>query len=96
MEVNNALVIRLSELARLDFDPESLEEIKKDLSQMIAFVDKLKELDTEGIEPLIHMSGNVNMLRPDHVQGSVSRDEALKNAPSHDRVFFKVPRVIKT
>ena len=62
---------------------------------MISFIEKLKELNTDGVAPLLHMSSNVNMLRDDVVQGSVSREEALKNAPDTDGTFFKVPKVIK-
>ena len=62
---------------------------------MIAFVEKLNELELDGVEPLLHMSEEVNVLREDEVKGSVSRDEALKNAPLHDDQFFKVPKVIK-
>ena len=62
---------------------------------MIGFVEKLNELDLENVEPLLHMSGEVNVLREDEIEGSVSRSEALKNAPLHDEQFFKVPKVIK-
>ena len=61
---------------------------------MIHFVEKLNELDTTGVEPLLHMSSNVNVLREDIEEGSVSRAEGLKNAPSSDGIFFKVPKVI--
>ena len=95
MEVNDALVDKLSQLARLKFDASEKEEIKKDLQKMIAFVDKLNELDLTDVEPLVHMSDEVNVLREDEVKGSISREEALKNAPQHDEKFFKVPKVIK-
>ena len=79
----------------LQFDESEKEEIKSDLQKMIGFVDKLKELDTAGVEPLLHMSPNVNVLREDVVENMVSREEALKNAPLHDEQFFNVPKVIK-
>ena len=81
MEVNDALVDKLAHLARLKFNASEKEEIKKDLQRMIAFVEKLNELDTTGVEPLLHMSDEVNVLREDEVKGSISREEALKNAP---------------
>ncbi len=96
MEVNDALVDKLAHLSRLQFNEQERQEIKSDLQRMIAFVEKLDELDLEGVEPLLHMSDEVNVLREDRVQGSVSREEALKNAPSHDDQFFKVPKVINT
>ncbi len=95
MEVNDELVEKLAHLSRLQFNDEEKQEIKKDLQKMIVFVEKLNELDLEGVEPMLHMSDEVNVLREDVVKGSVGRAEALKNAPSHDDQFFKVPKVIK-
>ena len=95
MKVNDELVDKLANLARLQFNAEEKEEIKNDLQKMIGFIDKLNELDTTGVEPLLHMSDNVNILREDEVQGSISREDAFKNAPLHDEQFFKVPKVIK-
>lgn len=95
MEVNDALVEKLAHLARLKFDGPEKESIKNDLQKMIRFVEKLNELDTTGVEPLLHMSSNVNVLREDEVKGSISRQEGLKNAAVHDEQFIKVPKVIK-
>jgi len=94
MEVNIALVDKLANLARLQFAEEEKELIRQDLQRMIGFVDKLNELNTEGVEPLLHMTEAVNMLREDVVEGSVPRETALKNAPATDGVYFKVPKVI--
>lgn len=95
MEVNDALVDKLANLARLKFDADEKEGIKNDLQKMIQFVEKLNELDTTGVEPLLHMSDNVNVLRADEVKGSISREKGLQNAAVHDEQFFKVPKVIK-
>ena len=95
MNVNDELVDKLANLARLEFNVQEKEEIKNDLQQMIGFIDKLNELDTTGVEPLLHMSGNINILREDEVRGTISREDALRNAPLHDEQFFKVPKVIR-
>jgi aspartyl-tRNA(Asn)/glutamyl-tRNA(Gln) amidotransferase subunit C len=95
MEVNDILVDKLANLARLQFNDTEKENIKHDLQRMIHFVEKLNEVDTTGVEPLLHMSEQVNILRADEVKGSVSRTEGLQNAPVHDDEFFKVPKVIK-
>ena len=89
------LVDKLANLAKLKFNATEKEEIKNDLQKMIAFVEKLNELDTTGVEPLLHMTNEVNVLREDEVRGSVTREEALRNAPLHDEQFFKVPKVIR-
>jgi aspartyl-tRNA(Asn)/glutamyl-tRNA(Gln) amidotransferase subunit C len=95
MIVNDELIDNLAELACLEFTAAEKEELKKDLGRMINFIDKLNELDTTGIEPQLHMSEEINTLRADVLEGSVSREEALKNAPLTDGIFFKVPKVIK-
>ena len=95
MNVNDELVDKIANLARLKFSPEEKEDIKNDLQQMIGFIDKLNELDTTGVEPLLHMSENVNVLREDEVTGTIGREEAFLNAPLHDEEFFKVPKVIR-
>ena len=95
MEVNDKLIEKLSDLSRLKFNNEEKEEIKKDLQQMISFIDKMNEVDTTDVEPLLHMTNEVNILREDEVKGMISQEDALKNAPVHDDNFFKVPKVIK-
>lgn len=95
MEVNDQLVDKLSRLSRLQFSEQDKQAIRTDLERMIGFVEKLNELELTGIEPLLHMSREVNVLREDIVKGSVSRTEALKNAPAKDEQFFLVPKVIK-
>ena len=95
MQVDDALIDKLARLSMLRFNDEEREQIKRDLEKMIGFVDKLKELDTSGVEPLLHMSNNVDVLREDIPGPMLSRQEALQNAPDQDGVFFKVPKVIK-
>lgn len=95
MDVNDAIVDKLANLARLKFDESEKESVKNDLQKMIRFVEKLNELDTTGVAPLLHMSGNVNVLRTDEVSGSIAREAGLTNAAVHDAHFFKVPKVIK-
>ena len=95
MLVNDELVEKLAHLARLEIKPEERENLKEDFQKMIAFIEKLNELDTTGIEPLLFMTDEVNVLREDVVIPSITREEALMNAPVKDEAFFKVPKVIK-
>ena len=95
MEVNDAMVDKLAHLSRLQFNETEKAEIKNDLQRMIEFVEKLNELNVDDVQPMLFMSDEVNVLREDEIKGSVSREEALKNAPLHDEQFFKVPKVIK-
>lgn len=95
MEVNDEMIDKLSHLSRLEFSDTEKQSIRQDLERMIGFVEKLNELNLENVEPLLHMSGEVNVFREDKVHGSVSRAEALQNAPLHDTQFFQAPKVIK-
>lgn len=95
MEVNDVLIDKLANLAKLKFDPQEKDAIKDDLEKMIGFIKKMDELDTTGVEPLLHMSPNVNVLREDVIQGSISNAEVLKNASVSASPYFIVPKVIK-
>jgi len=95
MEVNDALVQQLADLARLEFNQEEKSEIKGDLQRMITFVEKLNELDTTEVEPLLHLTEDYNVFREDAVIPSISREEGLLNAPSRNDQYFKVPKIIK-
>ena len=95
MEITTQTVDKLSNLAQLQFSETDKEEIKADLNKMIGFIEQLEKIDTTGVEPLLHISDAVNVLREDKIAGSISREEALLNAPSSDGQFFTVPKVIK-
>ncbi|HLI94430.1 MAG TPA: Asp-tRNA(Asn)/Glu-tRNA(Gln) amidotransferase subunit GatC [Puia sp.] len=95
MEVNDELIANLANLARLEFDATEKAQIRVDLQRMIEFVERLGELDTTGVEPLLHLSCETDVLRDDVPGGSANRDEVLSNAPSTDGVYFKVPKVIR-
>jgi len=95
MEVNDALVQQLADLARLDFSEAEKAGIQQDLQRMITFVEKLSELDTTSVKPLLFLTENYNVFREDKVIPSVTREEALQNAPSANDQYFKVPKVIK-
>ena len=95
MEINNKLIHDIAKLSRLNFDNNSAEKMKEDLQKILDFIDKLNEIDTDGIEPLIYMSEEVNVLRSDDISQETTQKEALKNAPQKDSDYFKVPTVLK-
>ena len=95
MEVNNKLIKDIAKLSKLKFDDSAEEQIKIDLKKMLAFVNKLNEINTEGINPLIYISEEINVLREDKVIEKTSQEDALKNAPGKDSDYFKVPTVLK-
>jgi len=94
MSVSRKDVEHIAELARLKFNDEELENFTNQLNEILTYVDKLNELNTENVEPLSHPIENNNVFRDDKVKPSVSKEEALKNAPEKDENFFRVPKVI--
>lgn len=95
MKVNLSLIDKLSDLAKLEFAEAQKQEVLEDLNRMVDFVDKLKEIDVTGTEPLIYMTEVENVLREDVVVMEISKEEALQNAPLADSDYFKVPKVLK-
>jgi len=94
MKIDSKTVDKLAELAKLEFDEEGKKEIIKDLSRMVEFVEKLGEIDTSGVEPLIYLSEDTNVMRDDIVKQEITQQQALKNVPVKDSDYIKVPKVI--
>ncbi|MFA5805396.1 MAG: Asp-tRNA(Asn)/Glu-tRNA(Gln) amidotransferase subunit GatC [Melioribacteraceae bacterium] len=94
MSVTKKDVEYIAELARLKFKEAELESFTHQLNEILSYVDKLNELDTENVEPLSHPVENINVFRNDELKQSISTEEALKNAPDKTEEFFKVPKVI--
>ena len=95
MKIDKKIVEKLADLSKLEFDDKSREEIINDLNKMLAFVEKLNEVDTTNVEPLIYMTDEVNVLREDDVHHDITQKDALKNAPKKDSDYFKVPKVLR-
>lgn len=95
MKIDKELLNKIAHLARLEFDEETAEEMMTDMSKIITWVEKLNEVDTDGVEPLTTMSHEVNVLREDLVKPHLSHERALKNAPQKDSDYFRVPKVLE-
>ncbi len=87
-------VDEIAHLARLEFNDDAKQGIITDMNRMLDFVEKLNELNTDTIEPLIYMTQEQNVLREDVPQVTLTQKEALKNAPQKDTDYFKAPKVI--
>lgn len=94
MPVTKKDVEYIANLAKLRFNDEELDNFTHELNEILNYVEKLNELDTNNIEPLSHPIENVNVFREDQLKPSIDREEALRNAPSSTEEFFKVPKVI--
>ncbi len=94
MKITEEIVDHIAHLARLQFEGDSKQTIQQDMENIISFMDTLSEVDTEGVEPLIFMSVEVNVLREDVAVISISHEEAIKNAPKKDSDYFRIPKVL--
>lgn len=95
MSIDKNTVKKIAALAKLEFDEAGEISIQNDLTKMLNFINKLNELDTQGVEPLVYLLDEKPTLREDVVVQKINQQEALKNAPNKDSDFFKVPKVIK-
>lgn len=95
MKIDSETVDKIAHLARLEVTPEEKETLIQDMSRILDFMAKLNEVDTEGVEPLIYMTHEVNALREDEVRQTITHEEALKNAPEHNEDYFLVAKVIE-
>lgn len=95
MKIDKETLHKLAHLARLELDPGMEKEMLSSLSEILTWVEKLNELDTKDVEPLVSMSYELNALREDKVTEELPRAEGFHNAPLHDAKFFIVPKVIE-
>lgn len=95
MSVTKKEVEKIAELARLKFDEKELEGFTNDMNKILGYVEKLNQLNTESVEPLSHPNESSNVFREDEFTPSITKEDALKNAPDRNEKFFKVPKVIQ-
>ena len=85
----------VARLARLELTPEEEQKIGAQLSSILGYIEKLKEVDVSGVEPTAHAFPLVNVMRPDEVRPSLSTGEALANAPAQAGGLFIVPKIVE-
>lgn len=85
----------MAHLARIEIDPAKEEAYIRDMEEILTWVEKLNELDTEGVEPLVNMSFEMNAFREDVPGDHLEHERALKTAPAKDADYFRVPKVLE-
>lgn len=95
MSVTKKEVEKIAELAKLKFSESELENFTHQLNDILKYIEKLNELNTDNVEPLSHPVEKTNVFREDKLKPSINTEEALKNAPLADENYFKVPKVIQ-
>jgi aspartyl-tRNA(Asn)/glutamyl-tRNA(Gln) amidotransferase subunit C len=93
--ISRADVEHVARLARLSLSEAELERMREQLSAILQYIDKLRALDTDSVEPTAHAVPLVNVMREDEVEPCFPRDEMLANAPDRAGEFFRVPRIIE-
>jgi len=88
-------VEHVANLARLEFNEEEKKRLAEQLGEILDYIDQLNELDTAEIEPTSHAIPVKNVVRPDAVKPSLTRDDALANAPSNVDGLFEVPKIVE-
>ena len=94
MKITEEIVDHVAHLSRLEFEGESKQAITEDLERIVNFMEKLQEVDTDNVEPLIFMTKEINHLRDDVAKVTVTQDQALQNAPKADSDYFRIPKVL--
>ena len=94
MKIDIKTIEKLASLSKLSFTKEELDLISKDMSKMVNFINQLDEIDTEGVEPLIHLNEEFNNWREDEIKEMLDLKEALSNSPIKDSTYFKLPKVL--
>lgn len=95
MNIDSALLHKLGRLARLEIRPEQEDQLRGDLEKMIGFVEKLNEVDTTGVAPLLHLTRSEQQQREDRAAAPMSAQNAVAPAAQKDAPYFIVPKVIQ-
>lgn len=95
MNIDKNTIYKVADLARIEIREEELEDLTVDMNKILTFMEKLNELDTTGVKPLVYMNPEVNVWREDVVKQEISVEDGLKNAALHNEEFFFVPKILE-
>jgi aspartyl-tRNA(Asn)/glutamyl-tRNA(Gln) amidotransferase subunit C len=94
MKITEETVDHIAHLARLEFIGDKKQAIQQDMEMILTFMEKLNEVNTDAVEPLIFMNTEVNKLREDVAVDTITQEEGLRNAPKKDSDYFRIPKVL--
>ena len=95
MTIDLKTIKHISKLSRISVDDEKAKKLAGDMNSIFDFIEKLKELDTDNVEPLTSVAETTLKLRVDEVKSGNIREDVLKNSPDENEDFFVVPRVVE-
>ena len=94
MAIEESVLLKLEKLSKLRLSEEERSEVRVDLDKILSMINKLDEVDTKGIKPLIYIHEESNVLRADATNDMIDTEEGLKNAPKRIGNYFAVPKII--
>ena len=95
MIIDKQTVYKVADLARIAVKDEDIDHLTQEMNKVLTFMEKLNELDTTGVEPLVFVNEDVNVFRDDVVNYPITKEEVLMTAPITDADYFKVPKFVK-
>lgn len=95
MNLDAKTIYKIADLARIHIDEKEVDELIPEMNKILSFMEKLNELDTADVKPLVYMNESNNVFREDIVKQEISTADGLKNAARHTDQFFMVPKIIE-
>jgi len=95
MNIDRKTIHKVADLARIAVKEEQVDNLIVEMSKILTFMEKLNELDTQHVEPLVYLNTEVNVFRDDVVKHEITVEEGLSNASKHNEEFFMVPKIIE-
>lgn len=95
MIIDKQTINKVADLARIAIEDKEVDTLIADMNKILTFMEKLNELDTTGVEPLVYMNHDENVWREDQVKHEITVEDGLKNAAKHNESFFFVPKIIE-
>lgn len=95
MIIDKQTIDKVANLARIEISDNDVDTLIADMNKILTFMEKLNELDTTGVEPLVYMNTEENVWREDVIKQEITVADGLKNAAKHNESFFFVPKIIE-
>ncbi|MCZ4222875.1 Asp-tRNA(Asn)/Glu-tRNA(Gln) amidotransferase subunit GatC [Pedobacter rhodius] len=95
MNLDSKTIYKIADLARIHIDDKEVDTLIPEMNKILSFMEKLNELDTRDVKPLVYMNEATNVWREDVVNQEISTADGLKNAAKHNEQFFMVPKIIE-
>lgn len=96
MNIDQQTIHKVADLARIEIKHNEVDALTVEMNKILTFMEKLNELDTENVKPLVYMNEQANIWRADVAKNEISTAEGLKNSAVHNENFFLVPKIIET